>query len=130
MESEFRFPATRPRAAAPVGIWFDNDPPSGARADLEADTSPARTRLVKGRAMGSDDLQVRQLLDGLPPARRLALPPYAVAVLNESGQVYREVWLWGLGEALVFTARMNASGFGQVPQPAAAGNYDSVFTRL
>lgn len=129
MESEFRFPPTRPRAATPLGVWFDNAPPSGARAEQKADTSPPRTRLVKDSARRSDDLQVMQLLDGLPPARTLALPTYAVAVLNESGQVYREVWLWDMGEALVFTARMNANGFAQASPPAAASHYDSVFTR-
>lgn len=129
MDAEFRFPPTRPRAATPFGVWFDSDSPSGARGEQADDTPLPRTRLVQDRTTRSDDLQVMQLLDGLPPVRSLELPGYAVAILNESGQVYREVWLWGMGEALVFTARMNSSGFAQVAPPVTTSHYDSVFTR-
>lgn len=129
MDAEFRFPPTRPRAATPFGVWFDSEPPSTARGEQKDDTPLPRTRLVPDSAKRSDDPQVVQLLDGLPPARNLEFPAYAVAVLNESGHVYREVWLWDMGEALVFTARMNSSGFAQVAPPATASHYDSVFTR-
>lgn len=130
MDFEFRSSAPRPRAATPGGVWFDNAKDRAPRAGRKTGTSPSRTSLVPGTAGSPADPQVLRLVKGLPPAGPLALPAYAVGVLNEAGQVYREVWLWDVGEALVFTARMNAAGFGQVRAADPASPYDSLFTRL
>lgn len=130
MDFEFRSSAPPQRAAAPVDLWFDGVPASGTRPGPEPSPPPPRTRLLQDSANRSDDEQVLQVLEGLPPAGTAAAPTYSVALLDPAGEIYREVWLWGFGEALLFTARMNASGFGQIAPPGPAGRYDSVFTRL
>lgn len=122
-----RFPAPHRRVATPTGVWFENDPPAGVRPVPPECAS--RTRLVAESTPRADDGQVMQLLDQLPRARAPASPAYAVGVLNEAGEIYREVWLWGIGEALVFTARMNASGFAQIHPPGGSAPYDGVFAR-
>jgi hypothetical protein len=131
MDSASRTPAPHRRVDTPAGVWFEDGRAAAARADRTPDAVDVRTRrLTDNAAMPCGEEEVLQLVEGLPPAPAGAPPGYAVGILDAAGEVYREVWLWGEGEALVFTARMNASGFGQVRAADPTGRYDTVFTYL
>ncbi|MBK0392177.1 hypothetical protein [Ramlibacter algicola] len=115
----------RPRA------WFgDTASPADRAGLLDFGPLPARTSLVKPRPEPRDDAQVLALLEGLAPRVPSSPAPYRVGVLDDQGEVYREVWLHGMYEALVFTARMNALGFRQEAcAPGPDGEYDGAFSK-
>jgi hypothetical protein len=78
-----------------------------------------------------DDDQLVALIDELPTfgsARRQVLK---AGLLNEAGELYREVHLNGEYDALLFAARMNASGFHRVQrtEPSLGEDYESVFAK-
>ena len=103
-------------------------PPSSS-----ADLAPAmpRTRLLERREPRRDDARLVALIRELPATGSPRCQVFRMGLLNEAGELYREVRLSGDYEALLFTARMNAGGFiRQVPDEALlAEGFESVFAR-
>lgn len=90
-----------------------------------------RTRLLEHRAKRSDDARLVALIRELPATGSPRCEVFRMGVLNEAGELYREVRLSGEYEAVLFTARMNAGGFiRQTPTEAQlAESFESVFAK-
>jgi hypothetical protein len=90
-----------------------------------------RTRLLDPLSKRRDDREVVTLIMELPRSARARCRVFTAGLLDEAGQLYREVRLYGEYEALQFAARMNARGFVRV-QPAQeppGREYESVFAK-
>lgn len=77
----------------------------------EAAPGMPRTRLLEHRARRSDDARLVALIRELPATGSPRCEVFRMGVLNEAGELYREVRLSGEYEEVLFTARMNAGGF-------------------
>lgn len=104
----------------------------GDATDVPADVLAApRTRLIDQRRRRRDDAQVLAVIQELPGSASTRCRVYTAGLLNEAGELYREVDLHGDYEALLFTARMNASGFCRLQpgEPFLVDGYESVFAK-
>ncbi|WBY02684.1 hypothetical protein PE066_03855 [Ramlibacter tataouinensis] len=91
----------------------------------------SRTRLIDRRSRRRDDAQVLALIRDLPGPASNRCHVFTAGLLNEAGELYREVDLHGEFAALLFTARMNANGFCrlQAGEPFFVDGYESVFAK-
>lgn len=102
------------------------------RADPPAAVaSLSSTRLLDHVASRRDDAQVLALMRDLPGPASTCCRVFTAGLLNEAGELYREVDLHGEFAALLFTARMNANGFCrlQAGEPYVVDSYESVFAK-
>lgn len=90
-----------------------------------------RTRLLNPAAVRQDDARLLALIREVPVAGHWCCDVFRMGLLNEAGELYREVLLSGDYEAVLFTARMNACGFvRQAPGvPLRTEGFDSLFAR-
>jgi hypothetical protein len=90
-----------------------------------------RTRLLDHCSKRRDDDQLIALIQELPTFGSARRQVFKAGLLNEAGELYREVHLNGEYDALLFTARMNASGFHQVKraEPYPGNDYETVFAK-
>jgi hypothetical protein len=84
-----------------------------------------RTRLLEQRSRRRDDDQLVALIRELPTFTGAGGRVSKAGLLNEAGELYREVHLSGEYDALLFAARMNASGFHRVQREG----YETVFAK-
>ncbi|WP_332813304.1 hypothetical protein [Ramlibacter sp.] len=100
-------------------------------ASLRGMAALSRSRLIDSRPRRRDDDQVLALVQDLPGSGSSWCRVFTVGLLNEAGELYREVDLPGEYAALLFTARMNANGFWRLQpgEPFFVDGYDSVFAR-
>lgn len=118
----------RPGVERPA-IWFEQHPSSGGGHPHRppCGTPLLRTWRVGHGAGRSDDARLVALIVGLGTGDRASPGAFRVGILDGEGKVYRVVRLYCTYEALVFTARMHALGFRQVPAHAAQDDYDVTF---
>jgi hypothetical protein len=90
-----------------------------------------RTHLLEHRAKRRDDDLLLALIRNLPVFGSSSCEVFRMGLLNESGELYREVRLSGEYEALLFTAQMNAGGFTRLKPDALhlAEGFDSLFAK-
>jgi len=106
-----------------------------AKETQEAAPAPTeavpRTRLLNPAAVRQDDARLLALIRDVPVAGSGCCDLFRMGLLNEAGELYREVLLRGEYEAVLFMARMNACGFvRQAPgAPLRAEGFDSLFAR-
>lgn len=76
-----------------------------------------RTKLISGRALSPLDPQICEAVNSLPPpAPSRYVDRQRAGILNEQGDVYREVDAFTLLDLLHLTARLNALGYRVAPE--------------
>jgi hypothetical protein len=105
-------------------------PQESHQAEILTTVMP-RTLLLEHRAKRRDDDRLLAVIWELPAVDSGGCEIFRMGLVNEDGELYREVLLSGEYEAVLFTARMNANAFIRVKpgEPYLGEGFDSLFLK-